>query len=229
MEDDLLEQLLECQEQNARLRRENEALQKSLESKDALLQSLQNSLLSESHTRHASRKKRAPDIATPSTFRASSVSFSEGDKALTRAVAIKGGPLYLQTSPVEVPYGVSRWGDGRRSVALAFPSDARLLVELQRLQAAVASAFQSDGREFVPFLRPHGGSSALRVNVSEAAKTFGADRETTAMEACLAAGAWVVAIVSCQGVWFTDAKFGVTWSLVQARKTAVFSEYAFVE
>lgn len=228
MEEEVLEQLLECQEQIAQLRRENEALQKSLESKDALLQSLQDSLLSE--TKPLRPRK---NIATPASFRAGDVRFSDGDKALTRAMAIKNGPLLLQTTPAYVPYGISQWND-RKSTLLVFEPDARVLLELRQMQTLVADKYGLDGREFVPFLRSHQGAlSALRVGLSKpSGMAFDLDRRPVTMEACVSPGAWVAAIVSCQGVWFTESKFGMSWTLVQVQRTVPkqsLTEYAFTE
>jgi hypothetical protein len=236
--EDLLAELLRLEECNASLARENDVLRHQLDSKNAMLDTLQSAMLEDDSQRaaapHGTQGRRREGGRGSCVVRANELHPEDvrvQKSALTNVHQIchgghghgHGVPLVVQTPRGYVPYGLDVSEGGRRHVALRFPEDfTRTLLGIHRLaEAAVADA----GAEFVPSVRRDG---AVRVAVAATCTAYNVEGGAMPVEACLVRDASVEGILRCNGVWHAGGRQGLSWSLLQVRSAAAdMSRYAF--
>ncbi len=229
--EDLLAELLRLQECNASLARENDVLRQRLDSKNAMLDTLQSAMLEDDtsqslgRSRGSSRREgKGSCVVRADELRPEDVRVQKS--ALTNVHQIcygDGVPLVVQTPRGYVPYGLDVSEGGRRHVALRFPEDfTRTLLSIHRLaEAAVADA----AAEFVPSVRRDG---AVRVAVASTCTAYDVEGGAMPLEGCLVRDASVEGILRCNGVWHAGGRQGLSWSLLQVRSAgADMSRYAF--
>ena len=249
--------LLKSQRDIARLTSENEALRAQLRAKDEMLMCLQSSILFQDLNQQPpsapiSKKESPPTrVVIPATnFDAGRVHFDHND---ARAIAISYDKhaLIIQTPVMSVPFGVNTWTTGpvcRRYVQLAMVAPPAIktgkghdmsfmdkLIEFDRRACEKAYGLLGGncGIVHVPCIK-HGAQLTIRVRIPEKSSdclAFDSRRQRVAdAEQCLSAGSEVVALIRCNGVWLTNERCGLSWTLVQVRqeKSPGLHEYAFL-
>lgn len=236
------QQLLDCQQIIQNLTQENAALKQQIHSKDALMDNLQLLLMCQEPSEESSSRKKRLHVQMGNDFRADDVAF---DDAISRVVGVSMkdtcSPVVIQTPAMTCPFGISTWNDTKQrpkhSVQLAFhpmvagPSSS-FLTEMTKLQDRLSRRWATAPRVFVPFLRSYaGGDAMIRVALSGSGESlaYNCDKQRIGIEQCVYSGATVSAIIRCNGVWFTDDKFGMSWSLLQVRLVRDLNEYAFTD
>jgi hypothetical protein len=222
----------------ARLTAENEALRAQLRSKDAMLQSLQMAILDipSDDKKEVSNKQRV-HVTRSDRFDVDLIEFAANGR-LTKAVALKYGdrPLVLQTPCVLVPFGVSCWPPGaehpRRSVQLCLAYDPDFGARMRKMDKR---AMDEGGSTYMSFIKETSHGVTMRVNIPsddapDSVVAFDASRTRISVGECLLPGAIIVAIIRCNGMWHTQDKCGLSWTMVQVRhESRGLDSYSFKE
>jgi hypothetical protein len=235
MEEELRELLLNYQAKISDLVSENTMLKNQISSKDIMLDALQSSLMYETTSSNSKRVARV-DVVKSAKFKANDIIFKSESKGITKAVPIhyqiENKPLLVQTPVMDIPFGISTWKD-KQSICLGFPDNlscALFLKEVNMLQDRIQNCF-NDKLVFVPFIKINGNyRPTMRVDIPKDTKCLAFDHTQKAMDinSCLMKGTKVRSILKCNGIWFTEIKYGMSWSLLQVRQEApALCEYAF--
>lgn len=240
-------ELLELKDRLQSLENENATLRAQLHNSRELTDVLQERMLMltdddvPESLRHGHRTASSRSSYTPLTasqFKAEDVVITESK--LTKAVELMRdeGPLIVQTPPMMCPFGMQDPKPSNRTrtcVRFALrPGPGRLFQQqLSALEDVVRRRYlrsQPDLR-FASCLGAQDGT--LRTNVSLGdCRAFDDKQAPLDVRTCLQAGNVVVAILRCNGVWFTeDARFGIAWSVLQVKRLscaiAGLGQYAF--
>lgn len=225
----------------ARLTAENDALRAQLRSKDDMLQSLQMAILDipSGNSVSVQHPKRGSHITRSDRFDVNMVGFAANDR-LTKAVALRYGnkPLVLQTPCVLVPFGMSCWPPGaehpRRSVQLCLAYDQDFGARMRKLDQRAREEGGED-TTYMSFIKETSHGITMRVNVPaddapDSVVAFDSSRTRISVGECLSPGAIIVAIIRCNGMWHTQAKCGLSWTMVQVRhESRGLDSYSFKE
>lgn len=244
-------ELLELKDRLQRLESENATLRAQLSSSRELTDVLQGRMLMmtdddvpeslrHGHRAASSKGAYAYTPLTSSQFRAEDVVITESK--LTKAVELKldNAPLIVQTPPMMCPFGMQDSAkqsnrSSRACVRFALrPGPGRLFQQqLTALEDAVKGRFlrSQPGLRFASCLGAQDGTLRTSVSLGEC-RAFDDKQAPLDVRTCLQAGNVVVAILRCNGVWFTDdARFGIAWSMLQVKRLscaiAGLGQYAF--
>ena len=212
-------ELLQAKTDISALVAENASLRAKLQTSQLMTDMLQEQMLMTDSTPRRKGTGQQPLMA--SQFKGGDIVIGNGSR-LTRAVVLSLGalPLVVQTPPMMVPFGTYDT-KSRLCVRLAFRLEERsgraFQKQLAVLERRVSDHFTAGEKlRFVPGIGIKDGTLRAGVSVGDC-RAYDEKQQVMDVRKCLSMGNVVIAILKCNGIWFEEQRFGLSWSVLQVK------------
>jgi uncharacterized protein (UPF0335 family) len=226
------EQLLLYASRVTQLESENATLRKQLQAKDEMLDILQEGLLRDTMT---IRRPKKLNIVAAKDIDTNLISTSFIPNTTMASMDYDNAPLMIQTPCMESVFGITSW-EGRKSILLSATSEQGrvFLNRLQDIERVIEKSLQNKNLiSVVKDVSSHGlcFRVGLPKNESNDLRAFDSSRKSMSLDKCLAKGSNLTALIRCNGIWYSDQRCGVSWSLLQVRQeyAPAFEGYAMLD